>query len=148
MPGAYDIYYGVVPDSQVNGVRVFTFTYASAKGISGFQKTVNQWTKCLMTKRGSVISNPSYGTLFADLFNSNTFNVSDVRDRVLVAVEDATAQMRGFQRLQTSTVLTNDEKLATGTLLGVSQLDPSAYTVYVQLTSVLNQSVQLTLPSF
>lgn len=148
MASAFDIHFQIRTAADSNGEKLFTFAYASAKGVRGFQKTVNQWLKCLLTPKGSDISARDYGTDFPDLIGTNTFNSSDVSERVLLAVEDATSQVLAFQRAQSAVSLPNEERLASASVARVEQSSVTEYTVYVVLKNVLNQGVKYALPTF
>ena len=144
---AFDIHFQLRSAADSNGETLFTFAFQSAKGVRGFQKTINQWLKCLLTQRGSDITSKGYGTAFPDLFTGNTFSVSDVEERVVLAVDDATQQILAFQRGQSSTDLPAEERLSSASVVSVAQTAPSAYTVYVVLKNSLNQSVKYALPT-
>jgi len=147
MSGAYDIHFQLQPDTVQGYGRLFSFAYSTAKGVRGFQKTINQWLKCLLTRRGSDVADKNYGTDFPNIFDSNVVSVSDTTERLTLALDDATTQILAFQRTQSSVDLTDDERLANASILGIVPLDASSYTVYVLLRSVLNQDVKIVLPT-
>lgn len=148
MSSAFDVHFQIRTAADSNGEKLFTFAYASAKGVRGFQKTINQWLKCLLTPKGSDITAKTYGTAFADLLGTNTFSTSDVSERVVLAVEDATAQILAYQRAQSAASLPNEERLASASVALIEQTSTTGYTVYVVLKNVLNQGVKYALPTF
>lgn len=144
---AFDIHFELQPASDQGGQRLFTFAYASAKGVRGFQKTINQWVKCLLTLKGSDPSAKEYGTFFSELFTANTFSLSDVEERVTIAIDDATDQTKAYQRLQPTTQLSDDERLSSATVVRLEQTGPTDYRVYVVLKNILNEDVRYVLPT-
>lgn len=147
MASAFDIHFELRPAADSNGQRLFTFAYASARGVRGFQKTINQWVKCLFTPKGSDIADREYGTFFSDLIGGNFSSTEDVAERVLIAVEDATTQVLTFQRAQTLDELPREERLAAASVFSVTQTGATEFTVYVLLTNALNQGVKFALPT-
>lgn len=147
MPSAFDIHFQLQSDLSQGREAVFTFAYTSAVGVRGFQKTINQWMKCLLTPKGTDPVDRTYGTDFADLLTSNTFSATDVVERATLAIDDCNAQVLAFQKTQTVAALPNEERLASASILSVEETDTSAFAVYVLLKNVLNQGVQYVLPT-
>lgn len=146
MASAFDIHFQL--GTSGSSERQFTFGFASAAGVRGFQKTINQWLKCLMTQQGSDPRAKRYGTQFPGLIGSNTFGPGDVSERVTMAVQDATAQILAIQRAMPAAELPDDERLASGTVYQIQQTGPTDYAVYVVLRNVQNQGINVLLPTF
>jgi len=124
---------------------LFTFFYASARGVRGFQKTVNQWVKCLLTRRGSDVTAKSYGTALPDIIGSNISSAEELNEFLVIAVQEATEQLRRAQFLDAANT-PDEERLASAAVTSF-EVSETGYVAYIELKSVLNQNVVFALPT-
>ena len=124
----YDIHFQPVPPAEVRGFKCFEFGFKAALKVKGPQALVNRWVKTIMTPLGSDPLYPERGTPLGNLVGNNVSNISiDLRDLIVMAIEDANEQVReqdleGYfsddERLQ-SAELMNFEEAADGIVVWV-----------------------------
>lgn len=136
----YDIHFQPVAADQVRGYKCFEFGFTAALKVRGLQYLVNRWIKTFMTPRGSNPLYPEEGTAFGQLVGSNISQVSsDIRDMVIMAVEDANDQVREQDVIG---LFSDDERLQNGELLEFVEA-ADGFEVWVQITNVAGESLQV-----
>jgi hypothetical protein len=142
----YDVYFQPLPADKQNGASaIFTFGFKSAVGISGPQKLINRWLKCLLTSQGSDPYDSSIGTGFADLLNSNIANFEDMRDAVVLFIDDCNKQIFAWDQLY---LPPSDERLLSATLVKIEPTaDNVGFDAWVQIQNVANDTAVLKLPA-
>lgn len=117
MSTKYDIHFEAASVEDRDKGYIISFgDYARVIGVSGIQKMVNRFLKCLLTPAGSDISDRRYGTALASLFfgNVDPRTVSSIATR---AVAEAEQKIREYDsRYQ----LPDDERLASAHLQNVA----------------------------
>lgn len=121
---------------------IYTFHYKAAVGVRGTQKMINRWARCMLTEKGSDLSDPTYGTIFAGLLNGNVGDRGDLTDAILIAVEDCTQQM---QTLDAARMSPDDEAIASAQVLDIVETRDGVVT-WVELRSVAGMIAKLPLP--
>jgi hypothetical protein len=140
----YDIYLKGKTNGDQPGFKSFTFGYDRTIAVSGPYKLATQWLKRFLTTRGSDPCSPDDGTDFPTLIGSNMTNATDVRDVVLLAIQDCNAQIYKIQQQQ---VLPLDEQLATATLTDFQALDDDGFAVWVTIRNAKGTELVVPLPT-
>ena len=144
MANKYDVYYQGIPEADINSMRFFTFGFKRSVGIRGPQKLILQWLKRLMTPKGSDPTNVETGTDFPALIGSNISSMADVRDVVLLAIDDCSSQMRKIQRV---TMPDEDEMLLSATLTSFEATGDDGFDAWVTISNVKGTELAVNLPS-
>lgn len=145
MAAQFDIHFQLVTPEQQTGGKLFTFGFKSAVGVRGPQKLINRWLKCLLTPKGSDLSDKNYGTGFYGFMGSNITSHQDVVDALTLFIEDCNTQIRAMDRKRTAP---EDERLLSATLIQATPAADDAYEVYVLIRNAAGQAVPVQLPSF
>lgn len=140
---AYDVYIKPLPENEQTYGKAFTFGYKSAVGIQGAHKVAIRFAKCLLTPLGSDILNANYGTAFSDLVNSNVKDLQEAVGFASLAVQEAADQLKA---LDAAAGLPPEESLESAVISKASALEPDGIEIYVLITNVAGQSVQMPLP--
>lgn len=133
----YDIHIQPVPADEVVANKCYTFGYAAALKVSGFQSLINRWAKTLLTPRGSNPLDREQGTSFTNLQGANVGNITTgVRDLVALEIEEANEQVRqqdieGFRP--------DNERLQSGELIRF-EVNGMGFDVWVRLANVAGES--------
>lgn len=142
---SYDIHYQIVdPDVQVVENKLFTFAFTSAVAVQGPQKLVNRWLKCLLTPKGSDLSDVNYGTSFPDMLGANFYELDDILDTAALAIEDCNEQLVEKDRLGG---LPADERLGSATIREARLVSKDRVDLWVLLRSASNQTLTVQLPT-
>lgn len=142
----YDIHFQLVPEAEqvsANG-RVFTFGFASAKGVKGPQKLVNRWLKCLFTLKGTDLLDDAYGTGFPEIIGSNVDRQQDFVDAMTLFIDDCNGQIIAFDLAQFPP---DDERLGSATLTSIVPRGVDGYDVYVTLKNVAGELLTVLIPT-
>lgn len=141
----YDIHFQQISKKDqlelVDG-KVFTFGFKSAVGVSGPQKMVNRWVKCLLTSKGSDVMSANYGTGFNSLIGSNITSKNDLADALTLFIEDCNSQMRSHDW---TNFPPDDERFDSANLVKLTITD-GGFEAVVLLRNVLGRQVQVNLP--
>ena len=116
----YDILLFDFPDGYPNSKLDFVFG-ATPRRISGVEKVVQIFVKCLLTSQGSDPIRPSHGTAFGNYIryaNVATFDVAEVKTMINTSVKDATDQAKAILN---SVRYSKESQLDTVKILGISQ---------------------------
>lgn len=140
----YDAFYNGTEEETQRLFRFFTFGFNRSVGIRGPQKLALQWLKCLMTTKGSDPTNLEYGTDFPNLIGSNIQSMQDVRDVVLLCIQDCNDQI---MRIQRDTRPDLDEILLSATLTKFDLTGADGFDAYVTVTNAKNAEVTVNLPA-
>lgn len=144
MATTYDIYFQGVAEKDVNSIRFFTFGFNRSIAVRGVQKLILLWLKCLMTPKGSDPTNISAGTDFPNLIGSNISSMADVRDVVLLAIDDCNTQIKAIQRV---TLPDEDETLASASLTKFQALGEDGFEAWVDIKNIKGTVLTIDLPS-
>lgn len=105
----YDIHFESLPRGESRGFEFLTFgAYPQAVGIKGIQKLVNRVLKCLLTIKGSDISDVEYGTNLMQAFIGNV-DPSTIAELATIAIQDVERKIREYDGQKASPT---DERLA------------------------------------
>ncbi len=138
----YDIHFQPVPEGEAFGYRCFEFGFKAALKVKGPQALVNRWVKTLMTPLGSDPLRPEYGTTFSNLLAANISSMNtDMRDLVVIAVEEANEQvkeqdLRGY--------FSDDERLQSAELMDFLEV-PAGFQVWVRIKNVAGVALSVPL---
>ena len=96
-----------------------------------------------MTPKGSDPTEPEYGTEFTRLIGTNITNMQDLRDVVVLAIEDCNTQIQAIQR---KTQPATDEALLTAVLTQFQADGEDGFTALVTIRSLANKELTIRLP--
>lgn len=140
--GEFDIHFQPVPAEEATGFKCFEFGFQSALKVKGPQSLVNRWVKTLMTPLGSDPIEPTAGTTFGNLIGFNITSVSaDMRDLMVMAIEDASDQVRE-QDLQG--FFPDNERLQSAELMDFIEV-PAGFEVWVLIKNVAGDALPVPL---
>lgn len=140
----FDAFYGGTDEETQRLFRFFTFGFDRSVGVRGPQKLVLQWLKCLMTTKGSDPTDLEYGTEFPNLIGSNVRAMQDLRDVVMLCVQDCNEQIL---KLQQTTQPDLDELLLTATLVKFDLLGDDGFEAHVTISNAKGKELTINLPS-
>lgn len=143
MADKYDFYFQAKKPEDVHGFKFFTSGFERTIAVRGLWKLTCQWLKRFMTPKGSDPLRPEEGTEFPKLIGSNITSMQDVRDVVLLAIEDCNEQMKTAQRLSQPDP---DEMLRTAVLTSFEVTSEDGFDAYVTLSSLAGGSLTVKLP--
>lgn len=95
----YDIYLEILPEEDVQGIKVISFGEQPTKFMIGFYKTILHFVKCLLTEVGSDIGDSTYGTALGGMIGGNAGDVASLRDIAILSVSQATDKIKEYQSL-------------------------------------------------
>ena len=139
----YDFYFQGVPEDELTGFKFFTRGFDRTLGVRGIPKLLNLWTKIFLTPKGSDPTNLERGTDFSGLFGANIVSTSDVRDVVLLSIDDCNKQIFALQRISLPDM---DETLKTAVLNTLNQPAADRIDVYIDITNLANQEQTVLIP--
>lgn len=118
----FDIHIEGVPVGEVSGMGFLSFgDYPQVVGVRGIHKLVAQFLKCMLTPKGTDISDPDYGTDLAEAFQGN-IDSSILGQLASRAVTDTVETLREYH---TEYIVDDDERIAGADILDV-QVDEDA----------------------
>ena len=141
----FDIHIQTLPiPEQINTFRFMSFGFKNTLGVKGFQQLINQWLKCLLTRRGSDPADLSYGTPFAALVGS-TVPLEDARDVTVLAVDQCNEQVTRANRADVT--LAPAERLASAEITDfVAQPSDPGFQVTVEIKNQAGELLAFNLP--
>lgn len=139
----FDFHIQGVPEDELTGFKFFTRAFNRTIAVRGVNKLLNLWTKVFLTPKGSDPTNLERGTDFASLFGANVTRAQDVRDVVLLSIEDCNKQIFDLQRSSAPDV---DETLKTAVLTQFTQVSVDRIGVYVGITNLKNEEATILIP--
>ncbi|MGD9209329.1 MAG: hypothetical protein PVI90_01065 [Desulfobacteraceae bacterium] len=145
MADTFDMYFQGKEQENISGFKFFTAGFNRTIGVRGFWKLILQWFKRFMTTKGSDPTRPDEGTEFPNLIGSNISSMTDVRDIVLLAIEDCNSQMLIVQQ---QTQPDKDELLLTAVLTKFEPLGDDGFEAWVTISNVENTELTIQLPQF
>lgn len=145
MADTFDLYYQGKEPENVHGFKFFTSGFDRSIGVRGLWKLTLQWLKRFMTTKGSDPTRPEEGTEFPNLIGSNIVSTADVRDVVLLAIEDCNEQMFTVQQ---TTQPDQDELLLTAVLSKFTTLGEDGFEAWVTISNVEGTKLTIELPQF
>lgn len=132
------------PTEQATRNAVFALDARNPIAISGPQKLLNRFLKLILTTQGSDPLHRKTGTDLPSLLGGNVLDEEDVKASVMLAVEDATTQIKEID--QKSPWLTASERLRAAELTAFREIGPTRYEVNVELTTTSGERVIVLLP--
>ena len=139
----YDFYFQGVPEEELVGFKFFTRQFNRTIAVRGINKLLNLWVKIFLTPTGTDPTNLERGTEFPRLFGSNITSMLDVRDVVLLSIDDCNKQIFNLQRIATPDI---DETLRTAVLQQFLQISADRIEVYVGITNLKNEEATVLVP--
>ena len=113
----YDIHIEGVAAADVTGIRFLTFgNSGDPVAVRGIQKMVDRYLKCILTPRGSDISDKDYGTDLMNAFASS-IDASTVYQLAVMAATDAESTIKKYD---TERAAPADERLAAASVENVT----------------------------
>jgi len=143
MADRYDFYFQSKKPEDVLGFKFFTAGFSRTVAVRGVWKLTCQWLKCFMTPKGSDPTEPEYGTEFSRLIGTNITNMQDLRDVVMLAIEDCNTQIQTIQR---KTQPATDELLLTAVLTQFQEMGKDGFEAWVTVRSLANKELTIRLP--
>jgi hypothetical protein len=139
----YDLHFQGVPEEELTGFKFFTRGFNRTVGVRGLNKLMNLWTKVFLTPKGSDPTNLERGTDFPNLFGSNIVAMQDVRDVVILSIQDCNKQIFELQRLNPPDT---DETLKTAVLQEFTRLAADRIEVYVGISNAKDEEATVLVP--
>ena len=142
----FDLYIRpLTPEEVGSGGSGFYFTtgFAHTIAVKGFPKLLCQWMRIFMTPKGSDPIEPTLGTEFSKLIGSNVGVIEDLRDVVMLAVQDCNTQLSYMQR---GRVQAADETLLSASLVGFDTNGRDGFDAYVTLKNLKGNEATVALP--
>lgn len=142
----YDIHIESLPADQLQGPSCLTFgSYGRVLGVSGAQKMVNRFMKCMMTPLGSDTSDLTYGTQWTMSFLSNV----NPRDLFSIAAQSVASAEQKIQEYDSIQGVSDDERLASAEIedIYVDESGPGIVLV-VRLRNASGTVVQAQMSSY
>lgn len=139
----YDFHFQGVSEENLTGFKFFTRGFDRTVAVRGINKLMNLWLKIFLTPKGSDPTNLERGTEVPNLFGSNITSMQDVRDIVLLSIDDCNKQIFDIQRTDVPDV---DETLKTAVLTKFQKVTADRIEVYVSLSNLKNEEATLVLP--
>ncbi len=116
---AYDIHFQPIPQSEVQGYKIFTFGFKAALKVQGPQSLVNRWVKTFMTPKGSDPLYNNAGTNFAEMVGANVTRITEeLKDVTILSIADANEQVK---KQDIEGLFSDDSRLMSATLLDFVQ---------------------------
>lgn len=143
MPDTYDLYIKAKDPDSVVGFKFFTTGFKRTVGVRGPYKLIVQWIKRFMTTKGSDPTNLEEGTDFPSLIGSNIVSMADIRDVVMLSIQDCNSQIEAAQR---ETRPDEDEQLESAVLTRFQAWGKDGFEAWVTITNVAGASVTVRLP--
>ena len=139
----YDIYLQGKTEEGMTGFRSLTFGFTRTIAVRGPYKLVIQWLKRFLTTKGSDPLRPDDGTDFPRLIGSNVTSMTDVRDIVMLAIQDCNQQIFVAQQQNPPDL---DEQLLTATLERFETNGVDGFDVWVRISNAAGQEMVIRLP--
>jgi hypothetical protein len=140
----FDLLYFGTDETIQQLFQFFTFGYNRIVGVRGPQKLALQWLKCFMTTKGSDPTRLGYGTEYSNLFGSNIGNIQDVRDVVMLNIQDCNEQIAAIQ-LESMPDL--DEQLGSASLIQFTPVGADGFDAYIRIMNAAQQEITVQLPT-
>lgn len=145
MADKFDLYFQGKDAEHLNGFKFFTSGFERSVGVRGLWKLTLQWLKRFMTTKGSDPTRPEEGTEFPNLIGSNIVSTTDVRDVVVLAIEECNSQMITVQQV---TQPDPDELLLSAVLTQFKPLGADGFEAWVTISNVKRTELTIQLPQF
>jgi len=145
MADTFDLYFQGKEPENVDGFKFFTAGFDRTVAVRGLWKLTLHWLKRFMTTKGSDPTRPEEGTEFPNLIGSNIVSAADLRDVVLLAIDDCNEQLETIQR---TTQPAQDEQLLSAVLTKFELLGEDGFEAWVTLSNVEGTELTIELPQF
>lgn len=133
----------LTPEEAVNGIY-FTTGFARTIAVKGFPKLICQWMRIFMTPKGSDPIEPNLGTDFPALIGSNIGVLEDLRDVLMLSIEDCNNQMAYIQR---GRLQPPEETLLSATLVDFRPVGADGFDAWVALNNLKGNELTVKLPT-
>lgn len=143
MADTYDIYFQAKHPDTVTSSKIFTFGFSRTIAVKGFWKLICLWLRRFMTPKGTDPLRPEDGTDFPYLIGANVTSPGDLRDVVLLAIQDCNEQIAALQ--QTTNPASN-ETLNMAVLSRFTMTGLDGFEAYVTISNLAEESVEVRLP--
>lgn len=140
----YDVYLQGKTAENTTGFASLTFGYDRTIAVRGPYKLVTQWLKRYLTTKGSDPLRPNDGTNFSSLIGSNITDLNDIRDVVMIAIQDCNSQIRLVQQQEPPD---DDELLLDAVLTKIEKDGVDGFNAWVTITNAAGASLTATLPT-
>ena len=140
----YDILLFGFPEGYPTSKLNFEFG-ETPRRISGLEKVVQTFVKCLLTPKGSDPIRPSYGTNFQDFFmysNVGTYDPAEAKSAIAACIDEATEQAK---YILNSTKYSKESQLDSVQLITVTQGAEDTY-IKMRVLSKAGQYAPIQLP--
>lgn len=139
----YDLHFQGVPEDELRGFKFFTRGFNRTVAVRGINKLMNLWTKIYLTPKGSDPTNLERGTDMPGLIGSNIVSTQDIRDVVMLSVDDCNKQIFAIQRVKVPDV---DETLRTAVLRTLQRVSADRIEIYIDISNVKNEEATILVP--
>ena len=140
---SFDLYFQPKEEANITGFKIFTSGFNRSIAVRGPWKLLTQWLKRFMTTKGSDPLRPDEGTDFPNLIGSNVTSISDIRDIVLLSIQDCNDQVYSIQE---TVPPDEDEQLDVAVLDDIQTGGEDTVVMYISISNVAGNTVQVRLP--
>jgi hypothetical protein len=140
----YDLYLQGKSEENLAGYATLTFGFARTIAVRGPYKLAIQWLKRFLTTKGSDPLRPDDGTNFPQLIGANIVSMPDVRDVLMLAIQDCNDQIFMVQQLNPPDL---DEQLFNATLETFIPNGADGFDAWVRIENVAGQMMTIQLPT-
>lgn len=140
----YDILLFGFPEGYPTSKLTFEFG-ETPRRISGLEKVVQTFVKCLLTPKGSDPIYPSFGTYFQDFFmysNVGTYDPAEAKSAIAGCIDEAQEQAK---YILNSSKYSKEAQLDTVELISVTQGSEDTY-IRMRILSKAGQYAPIQLP--
>jgi hypothetical protein len=141
----YDIYLQGKTEEHLTGFASLTFGFTRTVAVRGPYKLAVQWLKRFLTQKGSDPLRPDDGTNFPSLIGSNISSMADIRDVLLLAIQDCNEQIFNLQSQAPPDL---DEQLLNATLDRFETNTADGFDAWVALSNAAGQTMTIRLQDF
>lgn len=139
----FDFYFQPKEEENITGFKMFTSGFNRSIAVRGPWKLICQWLKRFMTIKESDPLRPDEGTDFGKLVGANITSIADIRDVLLLSVQDCNEQIYAIQDVTQPDV---DEALDVAVLDDVVVTAADALDAYVTISNIAGDSIRVRLP--
>jgi hypothetical protein len=139
----YDIYLQGKTEENMTGFSSLVFGFSRTIAVRGPYKLVIQWLKRFLTTKGSDPLRPDDGTNFPSLIGANVTSMTDVRDVVMLSIQDCNEQVFAVQQQAPPDL---DEQLLNATLDRFEANGADGFDAWVRISNAAGQEMVIRLP--
>lgn len=142
----YDFYFQSKDPDTLEGFKFFTTGFKRTLAVRGPWKLTLRWMRLFMTPKGSDPLRLDYGTDFTKLIGSNIISTQDLRDVILLAIDDCNSQLEQIQR-ESSIQPDSDEVFKSAVLTKFELVNKDRFDAWVTISNVEGTEIVAPLPS-